>query len=148
MIRHLTTGLLIATCGAQRSSLPPDRLVAFGALERDAATSIVVERDGQVVGVIHWPDAPQQEHRGVLSSTELAALAQELRTHDCCALDSKRVYPYADEPRVTLSIKWNDLDCHVELWADEWTERADAKACHDAMLRASTRAATGLPRAR
>jgi hypothetical protein len=137
MIRHLTTGFLIATCGPQTSSLPPDRVVAFGARDRDAATSIVVQRDGQVVGVIHWPDKPQQEHRGVLSSEQLTALEQELRTHDCCKLDSKRVYPYADEPRVTLSIRWNDLDCSVELWADEWTERADAKACHDAMLRAT-----------
>jgi hypothetical protein len=137
MIRHLTTGLLIATCGAQKSSLPPDQVVAFGARDRDAATSIVIQRDGQVVGVIHWPDEPQQERRGVLSPSELAALEKELRAHDCCALDSKRVYPYADEPRVTLSIKWNELDCAVELWADEWTERADAKACNDAMLRAT-----------
>lgn len=126
---------LVSTCGPPRASLPPDQVVAFGPRERDAATSIVIHRDGQAVGIVHWPDKPQQEHRAVLTPEELGALQRDLETGRCCALKAKRVYPYADEPRVTLSIRWGDLDCEVAMWAEEWTERADAKACHDAVQR-------------
>jgi hypothetical protein len=71
----------------------------------------------------------------VLSADQLAALQRELTELDCCKLEGKRVYAYADEPRVTLSIRMSGLDCEVQMWADEWNERAPAKACRDAVQR-------------
>ena len=127
--------VLVATCGPPHASLPPDQVVAFGARERDAATSIVIHADGRAVGVVHWPDEPQEEHRAVLTADQLDALQRDLDDRRCCRLKSKRVYPYDDEPRVTLSIRWNELDCEIAMWAEEWTERADAKACRDAVQR-------------
>jgi hypothetical protein len=124
---------LLLCCAPPKSSLPPGQVLAFGALDQDAAVSIVIHEDGNAIGVIHWPDKPQEEHHGVLSSDELTTLRTALGEQACCRVKSRRVYAYAEEPRVTLSIRWGGLDCAIELWEKEWEELPRARRCAEAV---------------
>lgn len=120
--------LLFTACGARASRLPHTQLLTFGVSHREGSTHFVIRTDRTAEYVSHGGPGGARKVQGIVTREELEKLAALLDDKGFCSLVSTRSKGVPDEARPSVSVRMSGLDCEVQMWDNEFSDDAEAKA--------------------
>lgn len=107
--------------------VPPDTVVVSWSLvsrssDRDSLHA-VLEANRKLTTTTRAPNGTMMSVSRTVSEEEYATVVAQLRTLDCCSLESTSAErPDPAEAKPLLEIDLGDIRCEVELWDREWRE--------------------------
>lgn len=120
--------IALAACRAPKSDLTPPEVLRFGVGHFQGSYHFVVYEDGHASYEESGGGRPAKKVETTVSKEELHALAKTLREHDLCGKRGSSRKAVPDEARPSVAIRFEDLDCRVQMLDNDWRDDEHAQA--------------------
>jgi hypothetical protein len=118
----------LVACRAPKSDLSPPEVLRFGVGHFQGSYHFVVYEDGHASYEESGGRGPAKKVETTVTKAELHALAETLREHDLCGKRGSSRKAVPDEARPSVAIRFEDLDCHVQMLDGDWRDDEHAQA--------------------